>query len=299
MFCHPLKRLLSFALLALASLASGMPVEAQERVWLVPLAEEATIEDLDDGSLFGSPVGLRTIPRGGFVVYAVGSSSFREVSASGDLLWAAGRPGEGPGDFDRPLDYEFDANGNLLILDVEPTRLTVLDSSGAMLDTHRLPQARQIMPAGFASDGWAVMPNVMLNQNADTLWVSRGENSGFSTLSPLDSVPSSIAGEAWAANLKSGEAVVVYRWSSDIVWLSSDGSVRDVTQGVEAISFPEPVPVDVSTQTMRIRGIKVDPAAVAFTQMQPGADSERIYILPLGRTEHARKVCGHIRDRDR
>ncbi len=83
---------------------------------------------------------------------------------------------------------------------------------------------------------------------------------------------------------------MVYRWSSDIVWLSSDGSVRDVTQGVEATPFPEPVYIDESTPRGRIRGVKVDPAAVAFTQMQPGADSERIYILPLGRTEHARKV---------
>ncbi len=170
MFRRPLKHLLSFTFLALASLVSGMSVKAQERVWLAPLVEEAAIEDLDDGSLFGSPVGLRASPRGGFVVYDLSSSSFREISASGDLLWASGRPGEGPGEFGRPLDYEFDVNGNLLIVDVALIRLTVLDSAGTMLETHRLPQARQIMPSGFASDGWAVMPN----QSADTLWVSRG-----------------------------------------------------------------------------------------------------------------------------
>jgi len=269
---------------AFVSVAQGMEVEGQDRKWLSPLVEEATIKD-HDGLLFGNPAGLRASPRGGFVLYDWGDSSFREFSAFGDLVWKTGTFGEGPGDFGRPLDYEFDADGNLMVVDESNVRLTVLGPDGDVVDTHRLQAARQIFPTGFVADGWAVMPNL----KPDSIWVSRG-GASRSVLSPLGDV-APIVGEAWAANLKSGGAVVVYRWSSDIVWLRPDGSIMRVTQAVESIPFPEPVWLDETVPGFgRIRGTKVDPKAIELTQSQPAADSERIYMLSLGGTEHSRKV---------
>ncbi len=268
---------------AVVAVARGAAAEAQDREWLSPLVEEVAIEDRV-GSLFGDPSGMRASPRGGFVMYDWGDSAFREYSASGDVLWKSGSPGDGPGDFGMPLDYEFDADGNLLVVDAARVRLTVLSPDGAVVGTHRLPNARQILPAGFVSNGWAVMPN----RRPDSLWVSRG-GAPRSVLSPVEfSAP--IVGEAWAANLDSGGAVVVYRWSSDMVWLRPDGSVGCVTQAVEAVPFPEPVYVERPTPIGWIRGATVDPGAITLNASQPTTDSERVYVPALGATEHSRKV---------
>lgn len=265
--------------------AVGTSAEAQDRRWLPSLVEQVTIEDFD-GSLFGNPRGLRASPRGGFVLYDWSSSSFREFSVSGDLLWKTGGPGEGPGEFGRPLDYEFDSEHNLMVVDVAQARLTVLSPEGTVISTERLEDARQIFPTGFAPDGWAVMPHL---QREDAIWVSRGgdRRSALSPFADLDPMLS----EAWAANLKSGGAVVVYRWSSDIVWLRPNGSVRGVTQAVESASFPEVVHVSEELPNGGgISGTRVDPSAIHLNTNQPAVDSEKIYVRPLGATEHSRKV---------
>ena len=270
---------------ACALLTGGANAEEQDRRWLPPLVEEVTIEDRN-GSLFGDPKGLRASPRGGFVLYDWAESSFREFSASGDLVWKAGRAGEGPGEFSRPLDYEFDADGNLLVVDEALIRLTVLSPDGAVISTQRVDDARQIFPTGFVPDGWAVMPNF----GSDSVWASRGAARRSALVSPFANL-APITTEAWAANLKSGGAVVVYRWSSNMVWLDPDGSIRKITQAVESVSFPEAVYIAKRLPGGgSIQGTKVDPTAIPLNTNQPGVGLERIYVRPLGRTEDSRKI---------
>jgi len=286
--CHRVPSPLLIGAVLGLTLLRGTAVQGQDRKWLPSLVEEVAIEDRvledRDGLLFGSPAGLRASPRGGFVIFDWGDRSFREYAVSGDLLWKSGRFGEGPGEFSRPLDWEFDAAGNLIVLDVDLIRLTVLGPDGTMLETHRVRDARQVMPTGFNPGGWAVMPH----QGRDSLWVPRGGTSR-SVPSPVVFVDD-LVGEAWAANLKSGGAVVVYRWSSDIVWLRPDGSVRGVTQAVEATPFPELVYVDESFRGGRIRGVKVDPQAIALNNSQPAVDFERVFDYSLGGTENSGKI---------
>ena len=262
-------------------------LHGQDRHWLT-LVEDAAFIDRD-GLTFGDPGRLLASPRGGFVLYDRGDGAFREFSSTGDLLWESGTRGNGPGEFVRPLDYEFDASGNLMVVDDVNVRLTVLGPDGTLVDTHRLPLARQILPNGFAPDGWAVMPTFA---REDTLWSVRGGASRrFERNPPSIDYREPIVGEAWAANLKSGGAVVIYRWSGTIVWLDPDGAVRNVTQGVEPIPFPEPVQVSAEIRgVLRISGSKVDPAAIEHTQTQPAPHGDRIYVLCFGATEHRRKI---------
>ena len=189
-----------------ASILAG-EVEAQDRRWL-PAVEVAALAD-SDGTLFGNPTRILGSPRGGIILYDDGAASFREFSAALDLLWESGRRGAGPGEFQRPLDIEFDEDGNLLVLDEANLRLTVLGPDGKLADTHRLVGARQILPEGFHPGSWAVMPNL----NMDTLWVTRDGPPRFQPMPPSVDYDNSILGESWAANLKSGGAVVVFRWS--------------------------------------------------------------------------------------
>lgn len=276
----------SLMLLSVTGDPTGL--RAQERHWLTLVEDTAFVDR--DGLKFGDPGQLLASPRGGFVLYDRGDGVFREFSSTGDLLWESGNRGGGPGEFARPMDYEFDAAGNLMIVDDSNVRLTVLGPDGTLVDTHRLPLARQILPSGFAPGAWGVLPTV--HARGDTLWSARGGASRRFELNPPSvDYRDAIAGEAWAANLKSGGAAVIYRWSATIVWLDPDGAVREVTQGVEPIPFPEPVNVSEEIPgVLRISGVKVDPAAVEHTQTQPGRDGDRIYVLCLGATEHRRKI---------
>ncbi len=264
---------------------------AQERHWLPAPVEDAAIVD-DDGTLFGYPGRLVASPRGGFVLYDQGAATFREFSATLDLLWESGIRGNGPGEFQRPLDFEFDEAGNLMVVDVDNARLTLLGADGKLIDTHRLPQARQILPKGFSgeTDSWVVMPNGRVAR-LDTLWVTRNGPNAFEAMPSAVDFTASIVGESWAANLKSGGAVIVFRWSGLMIWLEPDGSVRSVTGGVEPMEFPEPLNIDeVLPGGGRIRGQKVDPTAIPVTTDQPARDADHVYMRVLGSTENSRRI---------
>ena len=268
-------------------------LQAQERTWLPPPIEDTVFVDHD--GLLGLPSGLRPSPRGGFVLYDWSTFSFSEFSSDGSLLWTSGRPGAGPGEFQRPLDYEFDDSGNLVVVDVENQRLTILDSMGVLVDTERMPQASQILPLGFSEGGWAVMPEHGLT---DTLWVCRGGAcpAGAFVAQPegID-FSADIVGPSFAANLANGEAVIAYMWSDALVWLNSAGVVHSVTRGIEQLPFPEAVDMSgdftmADGTTVSYRFKKPDPAASWATAFQPAVDNTRLFVLFYGATDDARRI---------
>lgn len=221
---------------------------------------------------------IRGSPRGGFVLADFRERSVSEYSPSGELLWRFGRRGEGPGEFSAIVDLEFDASGNLLVLD-RAERVTVINPSGTLVDTEHTPAGNQILPTGFSS-GWATLAL----DRTETLW---GSASRRVPMPSGVSFTSSIVGERWAANAPDGEAVVFHRWSDLMIILASNGSVRSVVRGIETVGFPEPLFVSRTVDGLgEIRGYKVDPQAVEVTRsVTVGAD--RVFVLFLGDTEDA------------
>ena len=168
---------------------------------------------------------IRGSPRGGFVLADFREHSVSEYSPSGELLWRFGRRGEGPGEFSAIVDLEFDASGNLLVLD-RAMRVTVINPSGTLVDTKHTPAGNQILPTGFSS-GWATLAL----DRTETLW---GSASRRVPMPSGVSFTSSIVGERWAANAPDGEAVV-FHLSSD----NQDENVATIkvrTRGRDATS---------------------------------------------------------------
>lgn len=255
------------------------PAESQDRTWLSPLEVVHRIED-GEGTLFGNPRMIQGSPRGGFVLADWGEHSVREYSPSGELLWRVGRRGEGPGEFSAIMDLEFDATGNLLVLD-RTNRVTIVDPSGAVVGTKRTPEGNQILPAGFAS-GWATLAadrmQALWTSDSKTVRMPRGV-----------SFEAAIVGERWAANAPDGESVVFHRWSDLMIILASDGSVRSVVRGVETIDLPKAVLVSRTVDGWDISGHKVDPNAVEATR-SAAVSGDRILVLFLGNTESAGQI---------
>ena len=260
-------------------LISPLPADSQARTWLGPLEVVHRIQD-GEGTLFGNPRMIRGSPRGGFVLADWGEHSVREYSPSGELLWRVGRRGEGPGEFSAIMDLEFDATGNLLVLD-RANRVTIVNPSGAVVGTKTTPGGNQILPVGFAS-GWATLAADRMH----ALWTS---DSRMVRMPRGVSFEATIVGERWAANAPDGESVVFHRWSDLMIILASDGSVRSVVRGIETIELPKAVLVSRTVDGWDFSGHKVDPKAVEATRSAAVSD-DRILVLFLGDTDGAGQI---------
>jgi len=264
---------------------------AQDRKWLPEPDEVARYADLT-GNLFGNPYTVIASPRGGFVLDDWSDFSVREFSTAGELEWRFGRRGSGPGEFIRIMDMEFDSAGNLLVLDVDQGRVTAVSPSGELVETYQVFDAEQILPSTFHPGSWSVMPRLLSRQ--DTLRVSRANFASRSVARPTSLRYSHAqASEGWATNLMDGEAVVFFRWSSQIVTLGPQGNVRGVFDGIEPISFPDVVeqevtpPAESGISAMRV--VRIDPKAVTAS-IAASVHESRIYVLFAGRSSQARQI---------
>ena len=264
---------------------------AQERVWLAEPRQLTLIRDTS-GDLFGNPHRIFPSPDGGFVLDDWLDMSVRRFSSSGDMIWRFGRRGSGPGEFARLMDVEFDAAGNLMVLDVDLGRVTVVNPDGDLLQTAQMRDGEQLLPRAFAVDGgWAVMPR--LQSRADTLWVSRADGaSRFVRRPPQLVYTSPVASEGWATNVD-GRAIIWFRWSSQVAVLNESGQVDQVFEGIEPISFPGVVTQDVQVPDgsgwTPARVTRINPTAVQAAVTASVANS-RIYVHFAGATDDAQRI---------
>ena len=262
---------------------------AQAREWLPPPVEVTRLADLD-GTLFGNPVLIKGSPRGGFVVADRHDGLLSEYSPQGDRMWRSGGSGEGPGEFLRVIELEFDAAGNLLVFDLGTGRITTIDPDGGLVGSARFPEGSQILPETFDPGSWSTLTHT---DRRRTLWSSYAKTD----LAPRRTVPTprgitfdqDIVGERWATNFADGAAVVYHRWSSRMAFLAADGSVQSVVEGVEPISFPNGAFVEVAGEGFSGSGYKVDPEAIEATR-SASAGEDRLLVLFLGATKEAGRI---------
>ena len=268
------------------------PTWAQERRWLPDPVESAVFVDVD-GDLFGDPLQIRGSPGGGFVVADWADFAIRAFSVTGDRLWRFGRSGGGPGEFLRFDDVEYDRDGQLLILDNENLRVTVLDSNGSLVGSLRLPNdaMREVMPSSFSPGDRVVTPR----DRGEALWMAISSAGRVSATGPA--VPFTfqepIEGESWATPLPNGGAAIAFRWSSQMILLGPGGGVRMTVEGVEPIPFAKAVhqspDVEIPGFTI-IRITRMDRETAIPAVRSVTADNSRILVLFSGSTEDAGRI---------
>ena len=265
---------------------------APERRWLPDPVQSAVFEDLD-GDLLGSPQRIRGTPAGGFLVDDWGDFTLRAFNATGELLWTSGGYGEGPGEFAGFWDVEYDADGTLLVLDERNRRLTVLDSSGNLLSTLRLPDEmmEQVMPSA-----WALGHRVFLPRDkASGAWVAVSEQGFAGRRGPMLSMGFNhpMGSQAFAAPLPNGEAAVAFRWSDRIFLLDHDGRIRTTVNGIEPIPFPTVVSYTPSPDAIPGRRIlrvtRIDPEAKRAVRSVTAGQS-RLFVLFEGATQRTSRI---------
>ncbi len=63
----------------------------------------------------------------------------RRVTREGNVVWAVGGAGEGPGEFDSPVDAAVLDGVGVAVLDIDLGRITVVDQGGRTLSVFRVP----------------------------------------------------------------------------------------------------------------------------------------------------------------
>lgn len=265
---------------------------AQERRWLPDPVESAVFVDVE-GDLFGDPRSIRGSPDGGFLLADWADFAVRAFSSSGEPVWRFGRVGAGPGEFFRFDDVEYDFDGQLLVLDSDNLRLTVLDSRGGLVGSLRLPrgEVRQVMPSSFSPGDRVVTPR----DRGEALWLavsSAGNVTRSGPASPF-TFNETIEAESWATPLPDGGAVIVFRWSSQMIVLGPDGHIERTVDGVEPIQFAEATTEnpDIEIGGFRITGVtRIDRETAIEATRAVTADSSRLLVLFNGATEDAGRI---------
>ena len=272
----------AFALLA-PSIASA---QSDMRRWLDSPRRSVEIRDVD-GDWFGDPWTLSSLPDGGFLVVD-GGTQLRAFDAEGSFRWSFGRRGGGPGEFQSIQDVALTADGTVLVLDSQLSRVTLLDASTSeMLGTVPLDTdipAGNILPTSLAvamvrvGGSWRIIKED--GEVADTVQLP---------------VPCErLLCEARTAAGPEGMAVA-FRWSSDLILLNADGSLRGTADGIEPRRFPELVTYDLDPDDLGLRQFatlavtKVDPTAIEVTRSL-AVDGTRVFVLALGTGDNRGRI---------
>lgn len=279
--CAPLMGLLAVSLAPnIGSAQSAM------RHWFDSPRREVEIKDVD-GDWFGDPWTLSSRPDGGFLVVD-GGTQLRAFDAEGLLEWSFGRRGGGPGEFRSIQDVAWTANGRLLVLDSQLSRVTLLDAStGDLLGTVPLNTdipAGNVLPTSLAAamvrvgDSWNI-----INEDGEVVDSVR-----------LPIPCERLLCEARAASGLEGMAVA-FRWSSDLILLNADGSLRATADGIEAREFPDLVTYGLDPEDLGLRQFatlavtKVDPTAVEMTRSL-AVDGTHVFVLAVGATDNRGRI---------
>ena len=280
--------------------SSGERIQGQERRWLTPPQPEVEIADRD-GDYFGNPwqmVASPTSTSGGFVIVDDGVR-LRAFSSVGDLRWVSGRRGGGPGEFQAILDVAFTANGQILVLDGDLARITILDGeAGEVVETVQLSSPNVAGADEIISMAPPELAMIQHGGDHDSNWSVLGGDGAVTETFGFSPQCEALVCESFTAGVTElGSGVVAFRWSSDLVFLNTDGSTRMMIDGVEPVRMPEPVRYNMDPKELGAAGnqfsnivvTKVDPKAIEVTASL-ATDGSRVFVLTLGSSESRGRI---------
>ncbi len=274
------------ALVAFLALAQSVNAQSDQRRWLPEPVLSATYVDRD-GTLFGDAQVIVGLPSASFAVVDRGANTIRTINDDGTAAWSFGRSGEGPGEFGFIQDIDVTSSGEIMVLDRRLNRATWIDGrNGELLATIGLSigEVYGILPYR-ESRGALIVPGT---GKETVLWNRVSEQGRILETAemPLPCVHN-LACEFFTTTTGNRGSAVAFRWSSSLIFLDPDGSVRLATEGIEQIAFPEMKTYEVPSLSARVT--RVDPMADEAVSTL-AANETRLFVLALGATEHRGRV---------
>ncbi len=117
------------------------PAEAVDKPITVTLKEQWRVggENEEEGEFFGLITDIGVHPSGEVYLVDRQLSEVKVFSKNGHYLRTIGREGEGPGEFRRPGDVFFDPDGNLGVVQTQPSRVVMFKPDGTPAAPFNLP----------------------------------------------------------------------------------------------------------------------------------------------------------------
>lgn len=285
----PLRLVIAASVFPLVS-APPSSAQAPERRWLPEPVLVASFVD-EDGTLFGDPQAIVALPDGAFALADRGENTIRAFLADGSPSWTFGRSGGGPGEFSFIQDIDVSPAGEVLVLDRRLGRATILDAAtGKQVTSFSIHTGGQygILPS---SDPGRVLV-IPEGEKDKILWVAVSEDGAVLESADMPvACNHRLACEAYSTTTGSRGAALAFRWSSKLIFLSPDGSVRSIIDGVEGLPVPG---VNRESTTIPALGnaratvTRVDRSAGEATAGITG-DESNLYVLFGGSEEEERR----------
>lgn len=121
------------------------------------------------------------------------AQELRVFSATGDHVRTIGRRGQGPGEFAQAVRVEPGPDGNMWVMDPDNNRLSVIDSAGEVIETHRAHGGFIIIPwpGRFDREGYYYSPAPMMEAGSFRIGLLRSGitfSSADTLVVPIDPV---------------------------------------------------------------------------------------------------------------
>lgn len=168
------------------------PIWTEETAWRV--IEELRIGSVQEEGpdLFGQVRSLAVDPLARIYVVEAQSQEIRVFGSDGRHVRTIGRKGGGPGEFQRALHAAFGPDGRLWVADPANGRVSVMDTTGSLVDSHPMPGGFVLIPwrGGFDDRGRYYLPVPRPSEEAFALGLVRYDVARDTGLVPLDTLPS-------------------------------------------------------------------------------------------------------------
>jgi hypothetical protein len=217
----------------------------------------------------------------------------KAIDRAGNLVWAFGKRGQGPGEFAVVTDLRLDATGRVWVADAGNARVTVLTPNGRlerMIPTQ--PRLHRIVPiADTAFLAYDTGDPFLVRYNLS------GNRTALRALAGFDAKQRLVA-EPALARAATGNVIVGFRWASRLVKVSPGDSLLWDVQGIDQLDFPA-----FSTYKTKIAGQdalvqRVDPAARAATAGLAEGRNGQVLAWSIGTGVDRGRIIDHFSTRN-
>ena len=117
------------------------PIKPLNPEMQIVFEEDLTIgaEEGYENYMFGNQVFVNTDKDGNFYVTDSDRRTVRKFDSNGDFIQSIGRPGQGPGEFQKIGAVRFDSEGNIYLYDAGNQRISFLDKEGSYKKSIKAP----------------------------------------------------------------------------------------------------------------------------------------------------------------
>jgi hypothetical protein len=221
---------------------------------------------------------------GEFLIADASEGNVKMFDAAGQLLRIYGRKGDGPGEYRHPRFPRFAGDELVYIGDSQNSRVTVIDTTGAVIRILNFDWLSPIMGFAVLSNGNLVLAGLSLRGEEDVLFVTDAAGNVLTRHLPIGSVQpiGSTQPDQWRSIRQffltvSSDRAYVVSTVSDSLWVVDFASGATQRSKIPLVGYRRPVSPERQLRDAR----DLDAWASSFHTAAPAVVSDSIVLIPF------------------